>query len=206
MRGSRASGCALLQRHLARLAASAQYFGFGFDVAGLQASVGAVCAALPDGEHALKLVLAFDGSASITSSPLAPWPQPVTVLLAPRPTRADDLFLRHKTSLRERYDSAWRAAQDEGAFDMLFHNDRGELTEGGRSNVFLLLDGAWLTPPLDAGVLPGVMRSVLLEDPAWAAREARLTVDDLMRAQQLVLCNALRGAMPASLRHDTQAN
>jgi para-aminobenzoate synthetase/4-amino-4-deoxychorismate lyase len=89
---------------------------------------------------------------------------------------------------------------------MLFHNDRGELTEGGRSNVFLLLDGAWLTPPLDAGVLPGVMRSVLLEDPAWAAREARLTVDDLMRAQQLVVCNALRGAMPASLRHDTQAN
>ena len=206
MRGSRASGCALLQRHLARLAESAQYFGFGFDAAGLQASVRAACAALPEGEHALKLVLAFDGSASITSSLLAPWPQPVTVLLAPLPTRADDLFLRHKTSLRERYDSAWRAAQDEGAFDMLFHNDRGELTEGGRSNVFLLLDGAWLTPPLDAGVLPGVMRSVLLEDPAWAAREARLTVDDLMRAQQLVVCNALRGAMPASLRHDTHAN
>ena len=50
-------------------------------------------------------------------------------------------------------------------------------------------------------MLPGVMRSVLLDDPALAAREARLTVDDLMRAQQLVVCNALRGAMPVSLRH-----
>ena len=205
MRASRAGGCALLQRHLARLAASALYFGFGCDKAGLQASVEAACAALPDGAHALKLVLAFDGSAAITSSPLSPWPQPVTVLLAPQPTRADDLFLRHKTSLRERYDGAWRAAQAEGAFDMLFHNDRGELTEGGRSNVFLLLDGAWLTPALDAGVLPGVMRSRLLEDPAWAAREARLTLDDLMRAQKLVVCNALRGAMPAALRQNTRA-
>jgi para-aminobenzoate synthetase/4-amino-4-deoxychorismate lyase len=201
MRASRAGGCAHLHRHLARLAASAQYFGFGYDEAALRAALDAACAALPDGAHALKLVLAFDGSASIASSPLAPWPQPVTVLLAAQPTRADDLFLRHKTSLRERYDSAWRAAQAEGAFDTLFHNERGELTEGGRSNVFLLLDGAWLTPPLNAGVLPGVMRSMLLEDPAWAAREARLTVDDLGHAQQLVVCNALRGAMPASLRH-----
>jgi para-aminobenzoate synthetase/4-amino-4-deoxychorismate lyase len=201
MRASRAGGCAHLQRHLARLAASAQYFGFGYEEANVRAAVDAACAALPEGAHALKLVLAFDGSASITSSPLAPWPQPVTVLLAAQPTHSDDLFLRHKTSLRERYDSAWRAAQAEGAFDMLFYNERGELTEGGRSNVFLLLDGAWLTPRLNSGVLPGVMRSVLLDDPTWAAREARLTVDDLVRAQQLVVCNALRGAMPASLRH-----
>ena len=203
MRASRAGGCALLQRHLARLAASAQYFGFNFDKADLQASVAAACAALPDGEHALKLVLAFDGSASITTSVLAPWQQPVKVLLASQPTVADDLFLRHKTSVRCRYDTAWRAAQAEGAFDMLFHNDRGELTEGGRSNVFLLLDGAWQTPPLDAGVLPGVMRSVLLDDPAWAAREARLTLVDLMRAEQVVICNALRGAMRATLRQDS---
>ena len=201
MRASRAGGCAHLQRHLARLAASARYFGFGFDKTALQAAVDAACAALPDGVHALKLVLAFDGGASISSSLLAARTQPVALLLASQPTRADDLFLRHKTSLRERYDSAWRAAEAEGAFDMLFHNERGELTEGGRSNVFLLLDGAWLTPALDAGVLPGVMRSVLLEDPAWAAREATLMMDDLKHAQGLVVCNALRGAMPASLRH-----
>jgi para-aminobenzoate synthetase/4-amino-4-deoxychorismate lyase len=83
---------------------------------------------------------------------------------------------------------------------MLFHNDRGELTEGGRSNVFLRRDGAWLTPPLDAGVLPGVMRAVLLDDPAWQAREARLAVDDVLHAQEVVVCNALRGAMRARVR------
>ncbi|MFL6719754.1 MAG: aminotransferase class IV, partial [Burkholderiaceae bacterium] len=66
-------------------------------------------------------------------------------------------------------------------------------------NVFLLLDGQWLTPPLDAGVLPGVMRGVLLDDPAWRPREARLTLADLRRAGQVVVCNALRGALRAHI-------
>jgi para-aminobenzoate synthetase/4-amino-4-deoxychorismate lyase len=107
--------------------------------------------------------------------------------------------LRHKTTLRARYDAAWRAAEAEGAFDMLFFNAEGELTEGGRSNVFVKLQGRWYTPPLACGVLPGVMRSVLLDDPAWNASERRLSRDDLLAAEALVLCNALRGALPATL-------
>jgi len=199
MHATRDHGCRHLERHLARLAASARYFGLGWDEPALRAKIAAACAALGEGEHALKLVLSFAGETTLAASPLAPWPQPVKVLLAPQPTLSDDLFLRHKTSLRERYDQAWRTAQAQGAFDMLFHNEKGELTEGGRSNVFLLLDGRWLTPPLDAGVLPGVMRGVLLDDPAWGAREARLTMADLRRAEQVVVCNALRGALRAEV-------
>nr|WP_217345450.1 chorismate-binding protein [Noviherbaspirillum sp. L7-7A]MBV0879732.1 chorismate-binding protein [Noviherbaspirillum sp. L7-7A] len=197
MHATRDDGCRHLERHLARLAASARYFGFGWDGQALRAKIAAACAGLGEGEHALKLVLSFAGEATLAASPLAPWPQPVKVLLAPQPTASDALFLRHKTSLRERYDQAWRTAQEQGAFDMLFHNERGELTEGGRSNVFLLLDGHWLTPPLTAGVLPGVMRGVLLDDPAWGAREARLSMADLRRAEQVLVCNALRGALRA---------
>ncbi len=48
-------------------------------------------------------------------------------------------------------------------------------------------------------VLPGTMRAALLEDPAWAAREAELRVEDLLRAQRIVLTNALRGAVEARL-------
>jgi para-aminobenzoate synthetase/4-amino-4-deoxychorismate lyase len=199
MHATRDDGCRHLGRHLARLAASARYFGFGWDEPALRAKIDAACAALGEGEHALKLVLSFAGEATLAARPLAPWPQPVRVLLAPRPTASDDLFLRHKTSLRERYDQAWRTAQERGAFDMLFHNEKGELTEGGRSNVFLLLDGQWLTPSLTAGVLPGVMRGVLLNDPAWGAREVRLTKADLRHAEEVVLCNALRGVLRAQV-------
>ncbi|RKP48629.1 chorismate-binding protein [Pararobbsia silviterrae] len=115
------------------------------------------------------------------------------------PTDADDPLLRHKTTARETYDRAWRLAETHGAFDMLFFNARGELTEGGRSNVFVRLDGRWYTPALACGVLPGVMRGVLLDDPAWGATERVITRDELLRAEDIVICNALRGAMHARL-------
>lgn len=73
------------------------------------------------------------------------------------------------------------------------------MTEGGRSNVFVKLAGRWYTPPLASGVLPGIMRAVLLDDPAWAARERRLSRSDLLAAEAVVLCNSLRGAMQATL-------
>jgi para-aminobenzoate synthetase/4-amino-4-deoxychorismate lyase len=87
-----------------------------------------------------------------------------------------------------------------GAFDTLFFNERDELTEGGRSNVFVRIGGRWYTPPLSAGVLPGVMRAVLLEDAAWDAIEVPITRAMLERAQEIVVCNALRGPLRAVLR------
>ncbi|RDU95024.1 chorismate-binding protein [Trinickia dinghuensis] len=128
---------------------------------------------------------------------------PVGVLLAPEhgfePVRSDDFLLRHKSTSRAEFDRAWRLAEARGCFDTLFFNERGALTEGGRSNVFVKLDGRWYTPPLSAGLLPGVMRQVLLEDPAMQASERTLTQADLLRAEALVICNALRGALPARI-------
>ena len=59
------------------------------------------------------------------------------------------------------------------------------------------LDGRWYTPPLSSGLLPGVMRAALLADPAWAAEERCITRDDLARAEEIVVCNALRGVLRA---------
>jgi para-aminobenzoate synthetase/4-amino-4-deoxychorismate lyase len=127
----------------------------------------------------------------------------VGVLLASEhgfaPTRSGDFLLSHKTTHRVDYDRGWREAEARGGFDMLFFNDRGELTEGGRSNVFVRLDGQWWTPPLESGLLPGVMRQLLLEDPMFAARERVLTLADVRCAEALVVCNALRGALPARI-------
>ncbi|NEX61372.1 aminodeoxychorismate synthase component I [Noviherbaspirillum galbum] len=195
-----AGGCTHLDRHLQRLGASARYFGFRFDEAGLRARIDAACRDMPHGvPHRLRLALAHDGSATVQGGILQPLPEPVKLILADAPTRSGDLFLRHKTTLRDRYDAGWRAAEARGGFDMLFFNERGELTEGGRSNVFLKLDGGWVTPPLSAGVLPGMMRGVLLDDPAWNALERTVTVEDLRRAEEVVVCNALRGVLRAAV-------
>jgi para-aminobenzoate synthetase/4-amino-4-deoxychorismate lyase len=127
----------------------------------------------------------------------------VNILLAAEqglsPQSSKNEYLLHKGTIREEYDRAWRAAEKQGAFDMLFFNERGELTEGGRSNVFVKIEGRWWTPPVSSGLLPGVMRSVILEDPAWNSAERLLTRKDLNRADALMVCNALRGSLKARI-------
>ncbi|WP_175882175.1 bifunctional anthranilate synthase component I family protein/class IV aminotransferase [Burkholderia sp. BCC0044] len=203
---TRTDGIRHLDRHLARLQRSADVFGFRFDADALRREIDARCAALDgDGAYRMKLALAKDGTIEIVAAPLKPLPAgPVGVMLAAAhgfaPTHTDDALLLHKTTRRAEYDRAWQAAEALGAFDMLFVNERGEVTEGGRSNLFVKLDGQWMTPPLSCGVLPGVMRGVLLDDPAFGAVERVVTLDDLARAQALLLTNALRGALDAVLK------
>ncbi len=194
------AGCRHLERHLQRLSASAARFGFALDPAGLRAAIAAACARLDAGSvYRMRVALHASGEREIETAPLLQLAAPVRLLLAVEPTDAGDLFLQHKTTLRERYDLAWRSAETQGAFDTLFFNRRGELTEGGRSNVFIKLDGTWVTPPLACGVLPGVMRSVLLEDAALAATERVVLRSDLQRAEAVMVCNALRGALSAQV-------
>ncbi|RQR39182.1 MULTISPECIES: chorismate-binding protein [unclassified Burkholderia] len=203
---TRADGIRHFERHLARLQRSADAFGFRFDAEALRREVGARCAALDgDGPYRMKLALAKDGTVDITAAVLKPLPAgPVGVMLASAhgfaPTRTDDALLLHKTTRRAEYDRAWQAAEALGGFDMLFVNERGEVTEGGRSNLFVKLDGRWVTPPLASGVLPGVMRGVLLDDRAFGAVERVVICDDLARAEALLLTNALRGALDAVLK------
>ncbi|MGK5026961.1 aminodeoxychorismate synthase component I [Janthinobacterium sp. RB2R34] len=200
LHASRIDGCRQQARHLARLSASARYFGFAWDENAALATLHAACAArLDDTPFRLRLALRQDGAFSVQSGTLAPLPATVKVMLAPEATASNDLFLRHKSSVRVRYDAAWRAAEAQGCFDMLFFNERDELTEGGRSNVFVRLDGRWHTPPLACGLLPGVQRAAMLADPAWNAQETVITRAMLGMAEQIVVCNALRGAMPAQL-------
>jgi para-aminobenzoate synthetase/4-amino-4-deoxychorismate lyase len=100
-------------------------------------------------------------------------------------------------NIRDVYDQAWRLAEDCGGFDALFTNEQAYVTEGGRSSVFIKSGDRWLTPPVSAGLLPGVMRSIILNDPQWNAHEVNLTIDDVQNAKEIMLSNALRGLIPA---------
>jgi para-aminobenzoate synthetase/4-amino-4-deoxychorismate lyase len=206
MRATRAGGVAHRERHRARLGASASALGFAFDEAAFDACLRRALAAIPPetppgAPWRLRVSLRFDGRLSATQGPLAPLGdgESLRVLLSREPLPAERPLARHKTSARDAYDAGIRAAEAEGAFDMLFFDAAGRLLEGGRSNVFVRFGGRWFTPPLADGVLPGVMRGVLLDDPAWAACERSLTREDVLRADALVVCNALRGPRAATL-------
>jgi len=113
------------------------------------------------------------------------------------PTRLDSrsLWLRHKTTERHLYDREWLHYHDsEGADEVIYINERGELAEGSRTTIFIERGGMLLTPPLEAGVLPGVLRSQLMAE--GRAVEARLTVADLDTGR-VYLGNSVRGLVPA---------
>jgi para-aminobenzoate synthetase/4-amino-4-deoxychorismate lyase len=204
LQAHRTFGARNLSLHLQRLSVSARHFGFHCDPEQIAAQINAVCAGLAsDGLYRMRLLLNADGTVDIRTAPMSnSLPSPVRLLLAKQPMQSQDVFLRHKTTLRRRYDLAWQAAEKNDAFDTLFVNEKSQVTEGGRSNLFVYLDGHWLTPPLSEGVLPGIMRGLLLDDPTMNAREAVLMLDDLRVAERIMVCSSLRGSLPATVDWD----
>ena len=180
-------GFVRLAQHLARMRTSAHALGFSYDEAAAQT---ALAAAVHGHTSALRVRLTLDetGQHLATAHDLPPNPPHWTYGISPERTQSSDLLLGHKTSWRDLYDR-----DHPGCDEMLFCNERGELTEGGRSNIFVRRDGVLLTPALAAGVLPGVLRAELIA--RGEAREAMLTPDDLKG--EVFLGNSLRGLIPA---------
>jgi para-aminobenzoate synthetase/4-amino-4-deoxychorismate lyase len=79
-----------------------------------------------------------------------------------------------------------------GHADVIFLNERDEVTEGAISNLFARFGTRLLTPPVRCGLLPGIARQVALTERPHAS-EAILTVQDLAQADELFICNAVRG-------------
>ncbi|MDA7949517.1 MAG: aminodeoxychorismate synthase component I [Hyphomicrobiaceae bacterium] len=191
-------GYLLLDRHLDRLAESAAFFRYPCEIEAIRQALEAHSRTLSEAPYRVRLLLFRDGRTEITETEL-PSDAPATQMryvISKHTTLSTDVFLYHKTTERQLYDGEWARMHDlYGADEVVFLNERGEVTEGSRTNVFALIDGELLTPPLRSGVLPGTFRLDFLE--AGKAREAVLTEDDLNRAEEVFLGNSVRGLMPA---------
>ncbi len=117
-------------------------------------------------------------------------PEPVTAVIAARTRRNEHSPLaRIKTLNFLDGIVAAREAADRGADDALLLNTRGNLAEATAANLFLVVDGRAVTPPVDDGALPGVMRADVIRD--LGAAENTLGPDDLAHASEAFLTNAL---------------
>ena len=193
-----------LGMHLERISQSAKELKIKFDANRARSLIQEACSTLDKQSiYRLRLDLSAEGLLSVKTAPIQNL-QPGPILWAGDLLSSDttmssaDRLLGHKVTRRKLYDQAWLAAEKLGAFDALFINEQGFVTEGGRSNVFVKKDGRWLTPPLASGCLPGVMRSIVLKDAKYQAIEQNITRSDILSAEEVIFTNALRGIVKTS--------
>jgi len=189
-----AEGFRHLDEHLERLAGSAGYFGFRFEPEAAAAALKRAVAEVT-GPSVVRLMLARDGGLSTDVRDLPPADDAVRVALDDEPVDPSDVWLFHKTTRRAPYERRRERRPD--VDDVLLVNDRGEVTESTIANLAVRLDGVWVTPPVDAGLLPGTYRNVLLRE--GRVTERPVTVGELRGAGELALVSSVRGWRPAAL-------
>jgi 4-amino-4-deoxychorismate lyase len=196
---TRDEGFRLLPEHLARLAASSAALGFAHETAQVRGALEAAIAQAASDRLRVRLVLARDGTIETSVTPIEPTPPDAVwrVALAERRFSSADPLLRHKTTRRALYEDALaEAAQRCGADEVLFLNERDELCEAARCNLFVPASGTLLTPPLSCGLLSGTLRAALIAQ--GRARESIVRLDDIS-GREFFLGNSVRGLVRARL-------
>jgi len=187
-----------LDRHLARMADSADWAGFRFDRTRVVESVRVAVAGR--GKPArVRVLLAREGHVEVELEAMpAVGTRPVLLALDDDPVDADSPWLQHKTTRRDVY--VTRALRHPEADDVVLVNQHGQVTETTTANLAVRIGGLWWTPPTASGCLPGVERGRLLE--LGRLHERVLTVEDLLDAEQVAVLNSLRGRRSARLVTD----
>jgi branched-chain amino acid aminotransferase len=198
-----------LRRHLDRLHRSAQ--GLGLDVPlsdrSLRGVVDEVVEAAALDPARLRITLtagvAEPGSGRgggeptlvVVAGPLAASPLETSAVTVPWPRNEHSALAGVKTTSYAENVVALAEALKVGASEAIMPNTRGDLCEGTGTNVFVVVGGRLLTPPLMAGCLAGVTRALVLE-LLPDADEERLPMEALAAAEEVLLTSTTRDVQP----------
>ena len=193
-------GLILIERHLQRLANSAEYFNFECPVDEIRSLLQQMANG-SDQHLRIRLILNEGGTFSATPTVIKPistqehW----IITHAREPIDSQNPFLYHKTTNREFYDEPRLLAQRKWNVDeIIFLNNEGEVTEGSITNIFIRDGDILKTPPIESGLLAGTLRAELLD--TGAAEEQKLTLRDLAEADEIYVGNSVRGLIRAKYK------
>lgn len=192
-----ASGYYLIEEHLDRLTDSAAYFGYSLDQNVVRDALEGYRAQVERFPAKVRLLSDRRGNLQITDE-LLPEPKPWKVGLARTPIESQQPWTHHKTTRRACYDAARATRPD--CTDVILWTRDGQLTESTYANIVLRFGEKRFTPPLESGLLPGVFRRHLLE--AGEIEERALTVEDLEKADEILLINSVRRWIAVDWIHD----
>lgn len=183
-----------LTEHLDRLKRSCDYFLTPCDI---DQARDLLIESAREFDQAMRVRLAVrrDGSFNITTVPLDDpgWGDaPLKLLLSAARVNENDPYQFHKTDCRRHYDEGLQKAIRRGFSEMLFFNQQNLLAEGAISNVFIQTDESWITPPIAAGILPGIWRQAMMDQ--LDAKTATIDRTQLLNARRILVGNSVRGA------------
>ena len=200
---TRKNGFVYLKEHLDRAKSAQRYFSFPWRQKKLDECLMELSEKLTGIKYArIRLLIDNNGMPHCEYAALEKtgWSEEkIRVLFSNEKTLSPDIFLQHKTTKREFYDNAYRKALAEGFDEVLFCNEKGELTEGSISSLFILKDGIWQTPPQSCGLLPGIWRAKMIDE--LHAVEKILYPEDLFSAEKIIMGNSVRGGADVKTIH-----
>jgi para-aminobenzoate synthetase/4-amino-4-deoxychorismate lyase len=210
-------GYFLKEKHIERLLDSAEYFDFPVSEKQrwLNSPKGVLKPSLPKeivetylneissqftSPQRVRLLLDKTGDLSSESKsfPQSEDHPPLKICLAKEPVHSGNVFLYHKTTYREIYDSARKDFPNHD--DVLLYNEHNELTEFTIGNLVVEMDGKLFTPPLSRGLLAGTFRTHLLE--AGQVKERVIQVEELKDCSKIFLVNSIRRWQIVNFRRD----
>ncbi len=180
-----------LVEHLERLKKTADYFLFLFDEKLIKRKLKSALKKIND-KMRIKLTLNKRGEVNVILSAYPVLPDEINVIISEKKVSSQNPFQYFKTDNRIMYTQEYNKYYDEGFFDVIFLNEKGELVEGSISNIFIKKSDTWLTPAVNCGLLPGIERRHWLSDDTNAV-ENILHIEDLIECEEMVLTNSLRG-------------
>jgi para-aminobenzoate synthetase/4-amino-4-deoxychorismate lyase len=190
----RHKGFHFLEQHLKRLEDSAQYFDFSYKKENILPALSKLEKCFEKNAYKVRLLLDKNGEITLTATLLISIAhQKPKVYLATQRTSSQDPFLYHKTTNRKVYDQEYKRCKRLKFYDVIFTNEKGEITEGAISNLFIKKNGKLYTPPITSGLLDGIYRRHILSSRKLQVEEKVLFKKDLFNAQEIYLCNSVRG-------------
>lgn len=170
------------EKHLERLKNSSKELGFIYNKK--------IENIIPEKDGILRILHSKNGDYEFKINPYSEC-KSEKVTLSEQVVSSKDVFLFHKTTFRPYYEKSFEKIKQGKIYDEIFFNEKGELTEGARSNILIDLDGILYTPPVPCGLLNGVLRSIMLKEGKCFERV--LDKSDLKKANHIYCINSVRG-------------
>jgi para-aminobenzoate synthetase/4-amino-4-deoxychorismate lyase len=182
----------LLNDHLDRMQKAAEFFLFVFDQNKIIKYLDSVLEKLDHQKYRFKLTLDKWGRLNHFVSAIVSHNKEVNIIISEKSIDSHNKFQYFKTTNRSLYDDEYKKYSEQGYFDVIFFNEKGELAEGAITNIFINKNETVFTPPLSSGILTGIYRNHFIKNNS-NVRERELYLQNLLEADKIVLTNSVRG-------------